>query len=274
MAQFFKLQRRGIPALKNYIKANPIHCYDMHLALSDKSKVKTSATAYGYGTGDQLTGLAIFQSNGSLSCHFSDAGVFQKVDFLKALKEHKPTIVKADTAIIQRMVNMLARTMVWYEVEDCQLMQVKQTDPNQVKHVPGIILMDGNAIDSADVVPFMVEVEKAFGRAHLTVNQMKEKLDQTPAYLFAYDGDQVVGQAVIEHQTDQAAQLGGVYVKKAYRGKGIGTALSASLAADQLQHVGEVNLLVVRDNVAAITSYEKIGFQPVGEISRLHLQLR
>lgn len=273
MNGFFKLDRQHIPMLYKYIQENQYACYDMHLALSDAGQVKLSATAYGYGDGTQLKGLAIFQAGGTMSCHFQDSGVFSKVDFLKALKLHRPSTIKAQREIVEKLVQMLTRTMDWYELEHCHLMRLSRggvTHPsaNQLK------LMNGTETVFSDVVGFMVEVERAFGRARMTVNQLKEKLEQTPAYLFAFAEEEVVAQAVIEYQTEETAQLGGVYVKPKYRGRGIGTHLSQELSARQLSHVREVTLLVRQDNGAAVASYKKIGFEPVEEISRLHLQLR
>jgi ribosomal protein S18 acetylase RimI-like enzyme len=59
--------------------------------------------------------------------------------------------------------------------------------------------------------------------------------------------------------------VGNVTTHPAYRGKGLGTAVCARLCQQLLQTVEYIGLNVKADNVAAIASYKRLGFEVVGE---------
>ncbi len=59
--------------------------------------------------------------------------------------------------------------------------------------------------------------------------------------------------------------VGNVTTHPAYRGKGLGTAVCARLCQELLQTVEHIGLNVKADNVAAIASYKRLGFEVVGE---------
>jgi GNAT superfamily N-acetyltransferase len=59
--------------------------------------------------------------------------------------------------------------------------------------------------------------------------------------------------------------VGNVTTHPAYRGKGLGTAVCARLCRELLRTVEHIGLNVKADNVAAIASYKRLGFEVVGE---------
>jgi ribosomal protein S18 acetylase RimI-like enzyme len=59
--------------------------------------------------------------------------------------------------------------------------------------------------------------------------------------------------------------VGNVTTHPAYRGKGLGTMVCARLCRELLRTVEHIGLNVKADNVAAIASYKKLGFEVVGE---------
>src|ERR1700686_1121640 len=59
--------------------------------------------------------------------------------------------------------------------------------------------------------------------------------------------------------------VGNVTTHPAYRGKGLGTMVCARLCRELLRTVGHIGLNVKADNVAAIASYKRLGFEVVGE---------
>jgi ribosomal protein S18 acetylase RimI-like enzyme len=59
--------------------------------------------------------------------------------------------------------------------------------------------------------------------------------------------------------------VGNVTTHPAYRGKGLGTMVCARLCRELLRTVEHVGLNVKADNVAAIASYKRLGFEVVGE---------
>jgi ribosomal protein S18 acetylase RimI-like enzyme len=59
--------------------------------------------------------------------------------------------------------------------------------------------------------------------------------------------------------------VGNVTTHPAYRGKGLGTAVCARLCRELLRTVEHIGLNVKADNVAAIASYKRLGFEVVGK---------
>ena len=59
--------------------------------------------------------------------------------------------------------------------------------------------------------------------------------------------------------------VGNVTTHPVYRGKGLGTAVCARLCQQLLQTVEHIGLNVKADNVPAIASYKRLGFEVVGE---------
>lgn len=59
--------------------------------------------------------------------------------------------------------------------------------------------------------------------------------------------------------------VGNVTTHPAYRGKGLGTSVCARLCRELLRTVEHIGLNVIADNVAAIASYKRLGFEVVGE---------
>jgi predicted GNAT family acetyltransferase len=68
--------------------------------------------------------------------------------------------------------------------------------------------------------------------------------------------------------------VGNVTTHPDYRGKGLGTAVCARLCQQLLQTAEHIGLNVKADNVAAIASYKRLGFEVVGEYEEALLSTR
>lgn len=68
--------------------------------------------------------------------------------------------------------------------------------------------------------------------------------------------------------------VGNVTTHPAYRGKGLGTLVCARLCQQLLQTVEHIGLNVKADNVAAIASYKRLGFEVIGEYEEALLSIR
>ena len=68
--------------------------------------------------------------------------------------------------------------------------------------------------------------------------------------------------------------VGNVTTHPSYRGKGLGTAVCARLCQQLLQTVEHIGLNVKADNVAAIASYKRLGFEVIGEYEEALLSTR
>ena len=63
------------------------------------------------------------------------------------------------------------------------------------------------------------------------------------------------------------AIVGNVFTHSRYRRRGHGTTVTSAVTEALLQDVNEVALSVNHDNLAAIRTYERLGYRPVGDIA-------
>ena len=124
---------------------------------------------------------------------------------------------------------------------------------------------------------------EAFGESYAetvkrTDKEWKEKMKKTISHIFvAREGDEYFGMAAaFQEQGEKIAHIAyvwGVYLRKAYRGQGIGKQLMQSLL-DELQknnEIKKINLNVNTKQAAAVKLYESFGFQIAGT---LHKELK
>lgn len=105
----------------------------------------------------------------------------------------------------------------------------------------------------------------------LTTDEWKKRVDNT---LFALSNDTPVGMIVYifndKIKTNHIANVYGVYVKKEYRGQGIGKQLveEALKIIQQNAKVSKIHLTVTAEQTAAIALYKKYGFIVVGKLEK------
>ncbi|OHE64807.1 MAG: hypothetical protein A2Z99_09695 [Treponema sp. GWB1_62_6] len=83
--------------------------------------------------------------------------------------------------------------------------------------------------------------------------------------LVAELGGEFVGKANVNASAFLRDQIGGVYVLPDLRGLGIGTRLSAELAALIAAQGRTASLFVKKDNAAARAAYRQVGFKRIGD---------
>jgi ribosomal protein S18 acetylase RimI-like enzyme len=95
--------------------------------------------------------------------------------------------------------------------------------------------------------------------------RMQETVDRCAAYVIQRDGVAVAKADLSLRSARRGAQIAGVYVDAAYRGRGIATALIRQMV-DLLFDEGtpSVSLHVRADNVAAMTAYSRAGMSDRG----------
>lgn len=79
----------------------------------------------------------------------------------------------------------------------------------------------------------------------------------------------VLFKAEIGAATSAAIQIQGVWVEPALRGQGLGSAGVASVVRFALEQAPVVSLYVNDFNTAAIRTYERVGFEQIGEFSSI-----
>ncbi len=87
----------------------------------------------------------------------------------------------------------------------------------------------------------------------------------------AFDGEMLVSVAVLDEHYGAAAQIGGLYTRAEWRGKGFGRLAMDAVLRDARDRLGFriVCLFTEEDNVAARALYESLGFVPRGGVRLL-----
>jgi len=268
MEAFLELSTQHIDNIIDYIERHGFETHGFYYGLkkvNGKWCVRNGSTYFGYVKDKMLLGMASFSSSKVMTCHFEDTSIYRKLDFLKAIRQLKPEMIKANYDALNEIKKVLTRVAICQEIKICEVMHVSKAHFIKDQNVHGMVV-DASLIPIRDAVPFLLQVEKAFGRNPLTVNQLKDKVDAIENYIYYIENSEIKGQVVIEFEAKNFAQLGGVYTAPHGRGKGIGKRLTSVMTERMLENGYNVNLLVMKDNIAAIKVYETLGYKVVYEL--------
>jgi GNAT superfamily N-acetyltransferase len=125
-------------------------------------------------------------------------------------------------------------------------------------------------VNTSEVVPLTVEnldELQALYRVSYPVNSFDPRMLETGQYYGIRRDSMLVSVAGVHVYSPRyrVGVVGNVTTHPAYRGKGLGTAVCARLCQQLLHAVEHIGLNVKADNVPAITSYKRLGFEVVGE---------
>ncbi len=268
MGAFLELKEKHVKYILDYIENHGFAAHGFYYGLKKNGEawsLRSGTSFYGYVKEKELIGIVSFSTTKVMTCHFNDDSIYNKLDFLKVIRQYKPSVIKAEKNDLERIRTVLARVSICHDIEICEVMHINKESFKKDDDVHGMIV-DASLLPIRDAMPFLLQVEKAFGRNPLTVNQLKDKVDSIENYIYYIDSSAIKGQAVIEFETNSFAQLGGVFTSPSVRGKGIGKRLTSVLTERMLNKGLAVNLLVMKKNESATKVYRSLGYQVVHEL--------
>lgn len=276
MESFLQIDHNRVSEIIAYIQAHGREARGFYYGLKQDGQewcVRSGSTFFGFDIDGILHAVVLFSATGVMTCHVDSEAIYKKLDFLKVMRKFKPTLIKSNLKTLEKIQMVLSRVAVCEEIERCLLMETTCDlfVPDRSAH--GMIV-DAALIDIHDAVPFLLEVERAFGRNPLSVNQLKEKVEGMDNYVYYVDERKIMGQAAIEYTAEDHAQLGGVYIRKDYRSRGIGRRVTSVMTQRMLDRGLRVSLLVYKDNLPAVRMYQNLGYQTTCELGLMTVHIQ
>jgi len=269
MDDFRQLVESDHAVVGNYLKRHEMESPELYhrylnLGIKRDTKNRKSGWFYGYFSKDQLEGVFLFTNNQMLLCHYTNKTILDRVILLKAIKHHKPRFFMGAEEFIQPLWELVRKTVV-----DCKYIESLYMVCNEVERLNDfeeLDIPDLEDIDDRQLVSFLMEVEKAFGRPVTMVQSLKEnriKRALETHTVFVQNEGRLMAQGLIEFKTESLAQIGGIYVNPNMRKRGIGEAIVKKLCVCAKDLGKTPTLIVERKNTPAVKLYEKLGFKPI-----------
>jgi predicted GNAT family acetyltransferase len=122
------------------------------------------------------------------------------------------------------------------------------------------------AFEQEDVLPQGVQFDARVCRLRLSKIINHEKT------LVAEMDGKIVGKINTNAESYSRYQLGGVYILPQYRGRGIGTTLTSAFIRLLLAEDRGLTLFVRKNNLSALSVYQKCGFKNIGDYRIVYMQ--
>lgn len=134
-------------------------------------------------------------------------------------------------------------------------------------------------VDTSAVVPLSTANLDELNELYATSypgNWFDPRMLETGHYFGIWRDDRLVSVAGVHVYSEEyrVATLGNVTTHPALRGQGLGTVVCAKLCRSLLETVEQIGLNVKADNLSALASYRKLGFERVAEYEECMLDLK
>lgn len=214
---------------------------------------------YGYFSESGLQGIAAFYNLGNVVAHFENAAAVEH--FAEIMRQRRFEFFVG----LKKMVEPLSLALQPHkEILGCEesyfyVNQALQPYSLDCMHR----IADVEDLEQETALSFVVEAyrqgfQRRFNR-EMAVKLIKER-GPAEDFVFLLINDEPVAQALIQVVTGRIAQIGGVYTREEYRGRGYCKALVAELCR-RIFTAGRIPTLLVRqNNFPALKAYQALGF--------------
>ncbi|SMD01345.1 GNAT family N-acetyltransferase [Sporomusa malonica] len=214
---------------------------------------------YGYFEYGRLTAILTFFNWGSVIPHFESPGAVS--GFVEIMRQRKFEMMAGMKHIIEPLKQVLGHYKKVLDYEDSYYFINLDVKPAGLPCIGQIT--DAREVERTAALSFVVEAyRQGFMRRFNTELAAKLIDDRGPEedHIFLLVDGVPKAQAFIQVTTDRINQIGGVYTSEDCRGKGYCKVLVAELCR-RIRGYGKIPVLMVRkDNLPAIKSYQSIGF--------------
>lgn len=278
-----KLKHSDYDVVKKYIYNNFWECIEI-VKIFDKNGLKNrlsdknSGDFYGFIDDESnLKGIFLFTNNKRFLLNFVDSNVTKKVDLLKAIRHYRPEYMSGVKGNVALIWEMFERTVYRYKYSNSiyMVLEDERTFLAEYNDDDCTDVRIANIYDARNHVNFLLEVEKEFKRNHLTINQLQNRILErleSNEYLFIEKDNKIVSQAFVEDKINAFYQIGGVYTSVSYRGNSYGKQVVKALCKNILSNGNIPILAVLKDNLAAVSVYEKLHFKAKVDFSIVEIE--
>jgi ribosomal protein S18 acetylase RimI-like enzyme len=146
--------------------------------------------------------------------------------------------------------------------------KMKLADPSRLAAVDTSVVLPLSAVD-------LREVRELYDVSY-PGNAFDPRMLETGCYYGLWRDGRLAGVAGVHVYSAKykVAALGNVVTHPNYRGQGIATATCAKLCRELLKTVDHIGLNVKADNVPALTSYKRLGFESIATYEECTLELK
>ncbi|MBI9013548.1 MAG: GNAT family N-acetyltransferase [Clostridiales bacterium] len=281
MSLIKKLTQTDHEIVKSYIYQNFWGCIEIAKVfdkngLKNKLSDKNSGDFLGFFTDENnLEGIFVFTNNKRFLLHVKNNDVTKKVDLLKAIKYYKPEYMSGPSKHVEMVWQMFERTVKRYKYSNSMYMVLEdyQTLLDEFKENRSI--REASKGDAKKQIKFFLELEKHFGRNHMTINQLQNRIVERIGlneYLVIDDGIRIVAQGFVEDKIKAFSQIGGIYTTPKFRNNGFSRSIVEHLSYYTIQKGNIPILAVLKDNISAIKVYESLQFKAKVDFSIIELE--
>ncbi len=266
MGEFFRLKDIELMEVRAYVNKHLSACFFIKQGLYNKNgvpyeHVDATTTYYIYREGGIIKGIVFVNKSKVLFPFFESEQAYLKMDLLKIIKFHQPTIIRGIAKVVKSIYKMIERVMPLYQHKDLILMSY---DGEAIAQPFQFIT--GDKIDFNTAVDFLIGAERAFSRNPLSINQLKVKIGDSRLknrYYFLLEDNKVVTQGLVEFCFEEEMLIGGIYTHPKRRNKGYGEQMSLLLTQMAIKEGKQPYLIVEEKNKPARDLYMKIGYQAI-----------
>ena len=222
-------------------------------------------TLLGYRADGRIAGVQAFYRYGRWFPHYDTTTVVDSM--IEDMMLHRVSWILGVQRIVDPMIERLQRTgfAVGYDEID----HICSVDARRLRpyHCTGIRRATDSDLMSVGELRYLFEAEY-FGVAPYRVdrnwcNRIAGRYITKGTYVAVVDG-RIVAMAAVEARIPSLVQIGAVFTKKHYRGKGYAKGVVSALCEELLAVQPAVSLTVRIGNQPAIQAYASLGFRRTG----------
>lgn len=243
---------------RNSLETTFLYGNVVHIGLKNDNYKRRCANYYGYFEEGRLRGILPFYNLGSCIPHYETVTAVPY--FIDIMKKKKFQYLLGMKSIVYPLYNEIKNVKYTVSYEESSYFINENFKPFKIDNASFINARTGNK----NIIEFIklaskdgFENDKSTQDVIKTLNERGIEED----FILLSINNTLVAQANIQTFTPAINQIGGVYTKREFRGKGYCKVVVSEICR-RIIHRGKVpTLLVKKNNIPALKAYQALGFK-------------